>query len=150
MLSCFAQEAATCCPHLSWLQHHPPRPTPRNRTEQFLTGTAAIPLTAARTSLAITAKSDRSTRDHANQFLFLIKLMPAVCWRKYGQKGLPYIKIFWKEAAGEELHHMVGLWGKPKARGHLPVSQDKLQLAVPDLPLFHFLLLLGTFTVFPV
>lgn len=45
---------------------------------------------------------------------------------------------------------MVGLWGKPKARGHLPVSQDELQLAVPDLPLIHFLLLLGTFTVFPV
>lgn len=39
---------------------------------------------------------------------------------------------------------MVGLWGKPKARGHLSVSQDELQLGMPSLSLIHFLLLSGT------
>lgn len=111
---------------------------PRSSADQSLTGTAASSpphQTAAHITCPRCQTSDGFTGDHTNQFLFLIKPIPAVCCRKHGQKGLPYIVVFWKEAAGEDLHHVVGLWGKPEMKKAVCHSvKTPLQFGVPNLP----------------
>lgn len=97
---------------------HQCRMDAQKSADQSLPGTASSPphQPAAHIACPCCQSSEGFTRDHTNQFLFLIKPIPAVCWRKRGQKGLPYIMIFWKEAAGEDLHHVIGLWGKPEMK----------------------------------
>lgn len=97
---------------------HQCRMDAQKSADQSLPGTASSPphQPAAHIACPCCQSSEGFTRDHTNQFLFLIKPIPAVCWRKRRQKGLPYIVIFWKEAVGEDLHHVVGLWGKPEMK----------------------------------